>query len=116
VETRALVYDVDLSLVRSGTTDAERDLPRPVSKRVIDDASHRLIESQPVGDHVGWRANHDDRTARRLRSAGEPPPHPFENLRQLDIGQLQRQLTAFGLGDRQKILGELGQAIGLLGR
>ena len=49
------------------------------------------------------------------RPAGEPAADAVEGLRQVQASQPQRQLAALGLGDRQQVLGELGEPVGLLG-
>ncbi len=56
-----------------------------------------------------------DRPIRGLGPAREAAPDAFEDLGQVDPGEAQRQLAAHGLGDRQQVFGELGEAIGLLG-
>ena len=50
-----------------------------------------------------------------LGPAGEAALDAVEGLAEVHAGQPQRQLAALGLGDRQQVLGELGEPVGLLG-
>ena len=56
-----------------------------------------------------------DPAALLLGPASEAAADAVEGLGEVQASQAQGQLAALGLGDRQQVLGELGEAVGLLG-
>ncbi len=116
-EALAAVEHVDLDRAVVAPRARSSIVAGAVAKGVVDHAADRLVESQPVG------VDRERRRGRYLDLAA-PPPRPGgrsggRRRRGRRAGssalQAQRQLAALGLGDRQQVLGELGEPVGLLG-
>ena len=94
----------------------EGDRAGAVAERVVDQGADRLVERRRSAIELELAAlPHLDPPARFAGAAGEAALDRLEGGAEAQRLEPQRQLAALGLGDRQQVLGELGEAVGLLG-
>jgi len=88
-----------------------------VKERVVDQVSYRLLKAQRVefGGEPRFCFN-DQPSTQLVCPGGEALPAPLQEPDHLDALRVDWQPSLTGAGDDQKILGQAGQAIGLLNR
>ncbi len=109
----ALVLDVQLDRVVRNSCP-KRDRPLPVAQRVVDQVGQGPLEPTPVRVHLHAVARRDqDLAPEASRLTGVSRLNRCEQLVHECPSAVGRRLTV--PGDQQQILGQLAEAIGLLG-